>query len=317
MHHHQDDNHGRISEDLDLNGEPLGRRKSALEDPRTLAPPAGFPTLPVTRRRSNASRATTGEDGRPEDVDASVRSTLAISRIHSRDRREPQDNAFEMLSIQRPRAAKPEPESTIQEVMDNVFMTGVHIPCQRFRKTFGDLQWLISAYMLTFGGFRLLAGVLTDRYGRKLIFCTGMALISIWTLANGVATSFINWPFSALSKTTLIAQEVNMLSAGEIALRFLPMGCNGFVFSLLMSRMLEHFNTKTLLVFGMTICTIAPVPSALTNDGDIDFWKHVFLTTVIGVAGITIINCTITVVLLDSVPVNVKSLCGGMINTAF
>ncbi|RAL68200.1 hypothetical protein DID88_008906 [Monilinia fructigena] len=63
------------------------------------------------------------------------------------------------------------------------------------QKEFGakasDLQWLISAYTLTFGGFLLLAGVLSDRFGRKLIFCIGMLWISIWTIANGFATSFI------------------------------------------------------------------------------------------------------------------------------
>lgn len=117
--------------------------------------------------------------------------------------------------------------------------------------------------------------------------------------------------------TTLIAQEVNQLSAGQTALRFLPMGCTGFILSLSMSRLLDRFNTKVLLISGMAICAVAPIPSALMKEGDINFWKHVFPTTVIGVAGITIVYCTITVVLLASVPLNVKSLCGGMINTAF
>lgn len=117
--------------------------------------------------------------------------------------------------------------------------------------------------------------------------------------------------------TTLIAQEINHLSAGQTALRFLPMGCTGFIFSLSMSRMLEIFNTKYLLIVGMAICAIAPVPSAMIKDGDINFWKHVFPSSILSVAGTTIVYCTITVVLLASVPVNVKSLCGGMINTAF
>ncbi|KAI0596146.1 major facilitator superfamily transporter [Biscogniauxia sp. FL1348] len=385
------------------------------------------------------------------------------------------------------------------QLMDNVFMTGVNIALPAIQRDFdvpsNDLQWLISAYTLTFGGFLLLAGVLADRYGRKLVFCTGMALLSVWTLADGFATSFIQlaifralqgigaamtvpsavgiisnyfvakdrtlaltifgaagavgfcmglifggfltsslgWRyifyvsvivtsmlgslgwfclskdrFEGLSKpkldfagaglstaglillsfvlssggeygwskafiivllivsvamigiftyvekkvpnpimplslwklenfaalwiggfvmyggyqttiyyTTLIAQEVNHLSAGETALRFLPMGATGFIFSLAMSRMLDVFNTKYLLITGMLICAVAPIPSALMQESDIDFWKHIFPTTVIGVAGTTIVYCTITVVLLASVPINVKSLCGGMINTAF
>ncbi|EFQ31017.1 major facilitator superfamily transporter [Colletotrichum graminicola M1.001] len=385
------------------------------------------------------------------------------------------------------------------QLIDNVFMTGVNIALPAIQKDFevknGELQWLISAYTLTFGGFLLLAGVLADRFGRKLIFCSGMATLSVWTVANGFATSFIQlaifralqgigaamtvpsavgiisnyfvtgdrtlgltifgaagavgfclglifggfltsslgwryifyiptavsgalgaigWIFlpkdriegnskpkldfvgaglstaglillsfvlssggeygwgkafiivllvlsialivaftyvekkvsnpimplslwklqnfaalwiggfvmyggyqTTVYYTTLIAQEVNKLSAGETALRFLPMGATGFIFSLSMSRMLEVFNTKYLLILGMTICAIAPIPSALMKQDDLNFWKHVFPTTVMGVAGTTIVYCTITVVLLASLPVNVKSLCGGMINTAF
>ncbi|KAL1387439.1 major facilitator superfamily transporter [Phyllosticta capitalensis] len=385
------------------------------------------------------------------------------------------------------------------QLMDNVFMTGVNIALPAIQKDFdvpsGDLQWLISAYTLTFGGFLLLAGVLADRFGRRIIFCAGMLTLSVWTLANGFATSYVQlaifralqgvgaamtvpsavglisnyfvakdralalstfgaagavgfcmglifggfltsslgwryifyiamivtsfisivgwfvlpkdrlegnskpkldfvgaglstaglillsfvlssggiygwgkafiivllilsiamlgvftWvekkvsnPIMPLSLwklqnfgalwvggfvmygsyqvvvyyITLIAQEVDKLSAGQTALRFLPMGATGFIFSLSMSRVVEKCNTKATLIVGMIVCAVAPIPAALIKDGDIDFWKHVFPTTILGVAGVTIGYCTITVVLLASVPVNVKSLCGGMINTAF
>ncbi|KAF2140110.1 uncharacterized protein K452DRAFT_327555 [Aplosporella prunicola CBS 121167] len=385
------------------------------------------------------------------------------------------------------------------QLMDNVFMTGTNIALPAIQRTFGvdsgDLQWLISAYTLTFGGFLLLAGVLSDRYGRKHVFCAGMGMLSVWTLADGFATSFIQmaifralqgvgaamtvpsavgiisnyfvaqdrtlaltifgaagavgfclglifggfltsslgwryifyvamavtsalgliglvflpkdrkegttrpkldfigaglstgglillsfvlssggvygwgkafiivllilsiamlgvftWvekkvanPIMPLSLwkiqnfaalwisgfvmyggyqtviyyTTLIAQEIDKLSAGQTALRFLPMGATGFIFSLGMSRMLDWFKTKHLLIVGMTLCAIAPIPSALIKEGDTSFWKHVFPATILSVAGTTIVYCTLTVVLLASVPVNVKSLCGGMINTAF
>ncbi|GKT45746.1 drug resistance protein YOR378W [Colletotrichum spaethianum] len=556
----------RLSADTD--SEPLGLRTSALEEVPTFVPPVGFPGMPVTRRRSTASQTSrvTFENDHSEDLEELVRSASAMSKHRSRDRRESQDNVFELPSF--PRAAKQGPVSTIREVpsefttpqstrppspisgltsgppspeatsgtqtpaeyeigagqaypdigtitsfrgavvllctcgaqlIDNVFMTGVNIALPAIQRDFkvknGELQWLISAYTLTFGGFLLLAGVLADRFGRKLIFCSGMATLSIWTVANGFATSFIQlaifralqgigaamtvpsavgiisnyfvakdrtlaltifgaagavgfclglifggfltsslgwryifyiptavsgalgvlgwillpkdrlegnskpkldfvgaglstaglillsfvlssggeygWgkafiiallilsialivaftyvekkvpnPIMPLSLwklqnfaalwiggfvmyggyqttvyyTTLIAQEVNKLSAGETALRFLPMGATGFIFSLSMSRMLEIFNTKYLLIAGMAICAIAPIPSALMKQDDLNFWKHVFPTTVMGVAGTTIVYCTITVVLLASVPVNVKSLCGGMINTAF
>lgn len=264
MHRHEVNDHEVA---VEMDGEPLGRRTSALEEGGpNYVPPAGIPIMPVTtRRRSTASRATVGDDNRPEDLDILVQTASAISRHRSRDHREAQDNVFELPTIQRPRAVKPGPESTIREVpsqlntpvatrpsspilgfqpsgppspeapsgtqtpaeyelgvnqaypeigtiaswrgavillctcgaqlMDNVFMTGVNIALPAIQRDFdvpsADLQWLISAYTLTFGGFLLLAGVLADRYGRRMVFCAGMALLSIWTLADGVATSFI------------------------------------------------------------------------------------------------------------------------------
>lgn len=54
------------------------------------------------------------------------------------------------------------------QFLDNVFMTSANIALPSIQKEFGvtngDLQWMISAYTLTFGGFLLLAGVLSDRY---------------------------------------------------------------------------------------------------------------------------------------------------------
>ncbi|KAF6805117.1 MFS transporter [Colletotrichum musicola] len=552
---------------VDADGGPIGRRTSALEEVPTFVPPAGFPGLPVTRRRSTVSQTSrvTFHHEPQDDMEELVQSSSALSKHQSRDKHESQDNVFELPAF--PRAAKAGPVSTIREIpseyttpqstrppspvsgptsgppspggsgaqtsaefeagagqaypdigtiasfrgaiillctcgaqlCDNIYMTSANIALPSIQKEFhvktSELQWLISAYTLTFGGFLLLSGVLADRYGRKLIFCIGMATLSVWSIANGFTTSFIQlaifralqgigaamtvpsavgiisnyfvakdrtlsltifgaagavgfclglifggfltsslgwryifylpaavtgglgilgWVFlpkdriegtsrpkldfvgaglsttglillsfvlssggeygwgkafiiaililsiamivafayvekkvanpimplslwklenfaalwiggfvmyggyqTTIYYTTLIAQEVNKLSAGETALRFLPMGATGFAFSLSMSRMLEMFNAKHLLIAGMAICAVAPVPSALMKDDDADFWRHVFPTTVLGVAGTTIVYCTITVVLLASVPVNVKSLCGGMVNTAF
>lgn len=56
---------------------------------------------------------------------------------------------------------------TALRLLDNVFMTGVNISLPAIQREFSvesaNLQWLISAYTLTFGGFMLLAGGLSDR----------------------------------------------------------------------------------------------------------------------------------------------------------
>jgi hypothetical protein len=55
--------------------------------------------------------------------------------------------------------------------MDNVFMTSTNISLAAIQEEFGvqssDLQWMISAYTLSFGGFLLLSGVMSDRFEQQ------------------------------------------------------------------------------------------------------------------------------------------------------
>src|SRR2546422_4807265 len=52
-----------------------------------------------------------------------------------------------------------------------------------------DLQWVVNAYTLTFGGFLLLGGRAADLFGRRHIFMGGLVLFSLASLAGGLAQS--------------------------------------------------------------------------------------------------------------------------------
>jgi MFS family permease len=52
-----------------------------------------------------------------------------------------------------------------------------------------DLQWVVSGYALTFGGFLLLGGRSGDLLGRRLIFMIGLTLFAITSLIAGLSTS--------------------------------------------------------------------------------------------------------------------------------
>lgn len=52
-----------------------------------------------------------------------------------------------------------------------------------------NLQWVISAYALTFGGFLLLGGRIGDIIGRRKLFMAGLTLFAAFSLLAGFATS--------------------------------------------------------------------------------------------------------------------------------
>ncbi len=52
-----------------------------------------------------------------------------------------------------------------------------------------NLQWVITAYSLTFGGFLLLGGRAADLLGRRKIFMVGLALFTVASFACGLAQS--------------------------------------------------------------------------------------------------------------------------------
>src|SRR5215212_8898798 len=52
-----------------------------------------------------------------------------------------------------------------------------------------NLQWVISAYALFFGGFLLLGGRAADLLGRRRIFLAGLIVFTVASLLGGLAWS--------------------------------------------------------------------------------------------------------------------------------
>jgi EmrB/QacA subfamily drug resistance transporter len=53
----------------------------------------------------------------------------------------------------------------------------------------GDLQWVITAYVLFTGGLLMLGGRATDLFGRRRVFLGGLATFTAASLASGLASS--------------------------------------------------------------------------------------------------------------------------------
>src|SRR5829696_9438108 len=50
-----------------------------------------------------------------------------------------------------------------------------------------NLQWIVNAYALVFGGFLLLGGRSGDLLGRKRLFLIGLVIFTVASLLNGLA----------------------------------------------------------------------------------------------------------------------------------
>ncbi len=56
--------------------------------------------------------------------------------------------------------------------------------------TDNERQWVVTAYMLGFGGSQLVYGTLADRFGRKPVLLAGLALYVLFSLLAAASTSF-------------------------------------------------------------------------------------------------------------------------------
>ena len=76
-------------------------------------------------------------------------------------------------------------------VVLDVAIVNVALPSIQKALSFSDddLQWVITAYSLTFGGFLLLGGRLADLVGRRIIFMVGVAIFTTASLFCGLAQS--------------------------------------------------------------------------------------------------------------------------------
>ena len=71
--------------------------------------------------------------------------------------------------------------------------TVVNVALPSIQKDLGlseaNLQWIVNAYTLVFGGFLLLGGRAGDLLGRKRLFLAGVVVFTAASLLNGLATN--------------------------------------------------------------------------------------------------------------------------------
>jgi len=95
-------------------------------------------------------------------------------------------------------------------VILDVSVVNVALPSIRNALHFSEanLQWVVNAYTVTFGGFLLLGGRAADLLGRRRVFVVGLSLFALTSLICGLADS---------QGTMIAARAVQGLSAAVIA----------------------------------------------------------------------------------------------------
>ncbi|HMC39364.1 MAG TPA: MFS transporter [Acidimicrobiales bacterium] len=71
-----------------------------------------------------------------------------------------------------------------------------------------DVQWVITAYAITFGGMLIVGGRLGDVLGRRRMFIAGLGVFSLASLAGGAATSI---------QMLIVARAVQGMGAAVVA----------------------------------------------------------------------------------------------------
>src|SRR5581483_8814651 len=81
----------------------------------------------------------------------------------------------------------------VGDLMIVVDATVVNVALPSIRASLGfsqpSLAWVVKAYMLTFGGFLLLAGRWGDPFGHRRLFLGGRAAFTMASLVCGVSSS--------------------------------------------------------------------------------------------------------------------------------
>jgi EmrB/QacA subfamily drug resistance transporter len=137
-----------------------------------------------------------------------------------------------------------------------------------------DLQWVVIAYGLTFGGFLLLGGRAADLYGRRGVLLAGLTVFTVASLGAGFARSL----------TSLVASRaVQGLGAAMAAPAALSVLTGTFAEGAARNRALGVFGG----VAGSAACGGLILSGVLTGGPG---WRWIFLVNVpVGIALVTLV----------------------------
>jgi MFS family permease len=147
----------------------------------------------------------------------------------------------------------------------------------------GTLQWLLSGYAVTYGGFLLLGGRLADLFGRRRVFLLSLAVFAAAGLAGGllssgwalVATRVAKGLAAALTAPAALSLITTTFAEGPRRTRALGgyalAGATGYSAGLVASGLLTDVSWRLvfLLPVPLAALVVALAPRVLPPDGPV------------------------------------------------
>src|SRR5271170_8031229 len=71
----------------------------------------------------------------------------------------------------------------------NIVAVSLPAIARNLNAAFADIEWVVSAYVLTFAALLMPAGALADRFGRRKLLAVGLSVFTVASLLCGLAPS--------------------------------------------------------------------------------------------------------------------------------
>src|SRR3954469_14598640 len=164
----------------------------------------------------------------------------------------------------------------------DVSMVGVALPSIQadLGLTTSQLQWVVSGYVLGYGGLLLLGGRMADLLGRRRVLIAGLAVFTLASLAGGlvndgtllVLTRFLKGASAAFTPPAALSIITTTFPDGSARTRALSIstatGASGFSLGLVLGGLLTELGWRWtfLLPVPIALMLLAAAPRLLPRD---------------------------------------------------
>src|SRR5215468_9029094 len=152
----------------------------------------------------------------------------------------------------------------------DVSMIGVALPSIRtdLGLTTSSLQWIISGYVLGYGGFLLLGGRAADLLGRRRVFLAAVAVFAVVSLVGGLASTaglliaarFVKGVAAAFTAPASMSLLTTTFPEGPMRNRafsvYTVFGASGFSLGLVLSGLLTQVSWRWTLLVSAPAATV-------------------------------------------------------------